>query len=238
MKRISKLIFIFLTFFINEIEAQEKQVWHLDYRADIFSRHLWRGEKLGDSPAIEPEITLLKGNFGFSIWGATTFNNSYNEIDLILNYQVLPWMNIVFYDYYNPVPDENNEYWQYKGDKMCHTLELTSNLATDNYPLSLLAGVFFYGDKDSISGKEHFSTYIEPAFNFTLAGEDLCIFVGFTPFKGYYANGFSFVNLGVSMSHAFQVASQCELPVEFTFCSNPYTKQTYFTFGIGIKTKE
>jgi hypothetical protein len=199
---------------------------------------LWRGDQLGDAPAIEPEISITKGNFGFSVWGATTFDKSYSEIDVILNYKVLPFLNISFYDYYNPVPDAENEFWKYKGDEMRHSLELTADFEKDDFPLTLLAGVFIYGDKDSIDSGERFSTYIEPAYNFNIAKKDFRLFAGFTPFGGYYANNFAFINIGATFSDSFSIGPQLELPVEITFCTNPSTNQTWFVVGVGIKNRE
>ena len=237
MKLFINLTFCFVIFLALHVSSQESDSWKIDFRTDIFSRHLWRGDQLGDAPAIEPEITLTKGKFGFSVWGATTFNNSYNEIDIILNYQVLPFLNISFYDYYNPVPDAKNEFWKYKGDEMRHSLELTADLEKDDFPLTLLAGVFIYGDKDSISNGERFSTYIEPAYNFKIAGKDFSLFTGFTPINGYYSDKFAFVNAGITFSESFAITPKLELPVEITFCTNPSTNQTWFVVGIGIKNR-
>ena len=238
MKLLLKLTFCCVAFFSLKVSAQENRQWKVDFRTDIYSRHLWRGDQLGNAPAIEPEISLTKGNFGFSIWAASTFNNSYNEIDVILNYQVLPFLNISFYDYYNPVPDAQNEFWKYKGDEKRHTVEMTADLGKDDFPLTLLAGVFLYGDKDSIDSGERFSTYIEPAYNFKIAGKDFRLFTGFTPFDGYYAGNFSFINVGATFSDAFNVTPKLELPIEITFCTNPSTNQTWFIVGIGIKNRE
>jgi len=238
MKLLLKLTFCYVAFFSLKVSAQESRQWKVDFRTDVFSRHLWRGDQLGNAPAIEPEISLTKGNFVFSVWAASTFNNSYNEIDFILNYQVLPFLNISFYDYYNPVPDAQNEFWKYKGDEMRHTVEMTADLGKDDFPLTLLAGVFLYGDKDSISSGERFSTYIEPAYNFKIAKKDFRLFAGFTPFSGYYAHNFAFINIGATFSDSFSIGTQLELPVEITFCTNPSTNQTWFIAGIGIKNKK
>ncbi|KAF0238875.1 MAG: hypothetical protein FD181_598 [Prolixibacteraceae bacterium] len=232
-----KPIFFFVSFFTLNVSAQENKHWKVDFRADLFSRHLWRGGQLGDAPAIEPEIMLTKGNFGFSVWGATTFNNSYNEIDIILNYNVLPFLNISFYDYYNPVPNSQNQFWKYKGNEMRHSLELTADLGKDDFPLTLLAGVFLYGDKDSITSNERFSTYIEPGYIFKIANQNFRLFAGFTPFNGYYAGNFAFINVGAAFSDSFAINPKLELPVEITFCTNPSTNQTWFVAGIGIKSR-
>lgn len=238
MNFILKLIFLSAAFFALNVSAQEKQPWKVDFRTDIYSRHLWRGDQLGDAPAIEPEIALTKGNFGFSIWGATTFDKSYSETDIILNYQVLPFLNISFYDYYNPVPDAENEFWKYKGNEIRHSMELTADFEKDDFPLTLLAGVFLYGDKDSVNLNERFSTYIEPGYNFKIAQMDFRLFAGFTPFGGYYSGNFDFINIGATFSDSFAVAPKLEIPVEITFCTNPSTNKTWFVVGVGIKNRE
>ncbi len=227
----------FTVLFHPKLRAQEQQSWKVDFRTDIYSRHLWRGDKLGDAPAIEPEISLSKGRFGFTIWGATTFNNSYEELDLILNYRVIPSVNISFYDYYNPVQGEENNFWHFSGDDLRHTFELTGEFEKQGFPLTVLAGVFLYGDKDREKGKEQFSTYIEPDFRFKLAGKDFNAFAGFTPFCGYYAGNFSIVNIGVSFNDSFPAGKKLEIPCEITLCTNPYTNEAWFVVGVGFKNK-
>ncbi|HCE57625.1 MAG TPA: hypothetical protein DER09_07370 [Prolixibacteraceae bacterium] len=231
---------LLLIFFISilNLPAQDKPGWKIDFRTDVYSRHLWRGDRLGDAPAIEPEISLSNNKIGFTIWGATTFDNSYEELDLILNYQVLPALNLVLYDYYNPVWGESNNFWQYSGDNLRHTIDLAGEFEKDGFPLTVLASVFLYGDKDRVADKEQFSTYIEPAYHFQLVGIDFSAFAGFTPFSGYYADNSAFVNLGFSMNHAFQITEKLEIPFELKFCTNPYTKDTRFVVGIGIKNRE
>ena len=239
-KRMRKRIFFAAVLFsvVLNVLAQEDSGWQIDFRTDVYSRHLWRGDSLGDAPAIEPEISLSKGNFGFTIWGATTFDNSYEELDLILNYQVLPSLNLVLYDYYNPVSGEENNFWNYSAEKLRHTIDLTGEFEKEGFPLTVLASVFLYGDKDRVDGKEQFSTYIEPGFHFYLAGKDFNVFAGFTPFKGYYADNFAFVNLGFAFNDSFQVGEKLEIPLEIKFCTNPYTNNTWFVVGIGIKNRE
>jgi len=235
MKQTVFLLILLLSILV--LSAQEKSGWQIDFRTDIYSRHLWRGDKLGDAPAIEPEISLTNEKFSFTIWGASTFDNSYEELDLIVNYQVLPALSITLFDYYNPVQGEKNEFWHYSGDDLRHTIELTGDFEKEGFPLTVLAGVFFYGDKDIEAGKEQFSTYIEPAYYFKLAGKDFSAFAGFTPFSGYYADNFAFINLGFSFSDSFPVGEKLEIPLDITFCTNPHTNEAWFVVGIGIKNR-
>ena len=234
-----RIFFTTVLFLVGlNVFAQENSGWQIDFRTDVYSRHLWRGDRLGDAPAIEPEISLLKGNFGFTFWGATTFDNSYEELDLILNYQVLPSLNLVLYDYYNPVPGEENNFWNYSTDNLRHTIDLTGEFEKEGFPLTVLASVFLYGDKDRVDGKEQFSTYIEPVYHFKLAGKDFSAFAGFTPFNGYYADNFAFINLGFSFNDSFPVSEKIEIPLEVKFCTNPHTNDAWFVVGIGIKNRK
>lgn len=223
---------------VSKIKGQEKQPWKADFRTDLYSRHLWRGDQLGSTPAIEPEITFSKGNFGFSLWGATTFDNSYTEIDFILNYQILPFLNISFYDYYNPDSEGENKFWKFSGEEMRHSLELTADFAKDDFPLTLLAGVFLYGDKDPLIKNERFSTYIEPGYNFKIAEKEFRLFAGFTPFNGYYAENFSFINLGATFTDSYFIGTNLEIPVKLSFITNPYTNKSWLVVAVGIKNRE
>jgi hypothetical protein len=229
------VFFAGLVFFSLNVFAQENSGWQIDFRTDIYSRHLWRGDKLGDAPAIEPEISLTNEKFSFTIWGASTFNGSYEETDLIVGCQVLPSLNLTLFDYYNPVQGESNKFWQYSGENLRHTIELTGEYEKEGFPLTILAGVFLYGDKDTEAGNEQFSTYIEPAYHFKLAGKDFSAFAGFTPFSGYYAGNFAFINLGFSFNDSFPVGEKLELPFDITFCTNPHSGEAWFVVGIGIK---
>ena len=241
-KLIKKALILFLILGLKAvlksgIAAQEKQRWQVDLCTNLYSRHLWRGDQLGNAPAIEPEITLLKGNFGISLWGATTFNNSYSEIDIILNYKVLPFMNLSFYDYYNPVQGAENKFLKYSGSELRHSFELTADFEKDDFPFSLLAGVFLYGDKDSLTTKERFSTYIEPGYKIKIIKPDLYLFAAFTPFEGYYAKNFAFINLGATLSESFFIGKKIELPAKLSFCGNPYTNKTWLVLAVGIKNR-
>lgn len=94
----------------------------------IQSRHVWRGETLGTASAIEPSVTFSASRFSFNIWASVTTNNSYSEIDLIPSYQFNKFQ-LSLLDYYNPVPEENNQYLNFQEGRNRHSIELTA----DNY---------------------------------------------------------------------------------------------------------
>jgi len=85
---------------------------------------------------------------------------------------------------------------------------------------------------------QRFSTYIEPGYNFTIAQKEFRLFAGLTPFCGYYAGKFAFINIGATFSDSFSVAPKLDLPVEISFCTNPYTNKTWFVVAVGIKNSQ
>lgn len=217
--------------------AQNSKAIQLNYEAYLFSRHYWRGSILGDAPTIEPQIGIQTGNFSFSVWGASTLNNSYNEVDLIASYNVLPSLSITLYDYYNPVADGENNYFNFSNNDLRHTIDWVVDFSHEKFPIELLGGVFLFGDKDSITGKEKYSTYIEPRYRLTLQNKEIKLFAGFTPFAGFYAPKTAFVNVGVSISESFNLSSRFEIPVEFAFFTNSTSKSAFFTVSAGITNR-
>lgn len=210
----------------------------VDYGVSLLSRHSWRGTVLGNAPTIEPEVSVTKNKFSLGLWSAAAFNSSYEEIDIIASYSLLPSLNLTIWDYYNPVDGKSNNYLNYKQEDLRHTIEFTAEYDNDNSHFGFLGGVFLYGDADSATMKERFSTYLEPRFNFALAGVDFGIFAGITPFAGYYADKTAFINTGIKVEDCISINQRFEMPVQFLFFVNPYTKEASFSVSAGIYTKQ
>jgi len=230
-------IFFLLIALCSGSYAQNIKSTQLDYEVYMYSSHYWRGAILGDAPTIEPQIGLQTGNFNFSVWGASSLNNSYNEVDLIASYNVLPSLSITLYDYYNPVPEGENNYFNFSNKDLRHTLDWVVDFSDEKFPIELLGSVFLFGDKDSITGKEKYSTYIEPRYRLVLQNKEIRFFAGFTPFASYYASKAAFINVGVSISESFPLSSRFELPLEFSFFTNPTTKGAFFTISAGLANR-
>lgn len=224
-----------ISLFLLAFSVSAFSQWTVSEAELIFqSRHIWRGTKLGDAPAIEPSATVSKGNFSFNFWAAQTLNDSYTEIDLIPSYQVGE-IAFTLFDYYVPEKGESNSFLNFKEGEGCHTLELSlDNYSGEKCPLKWMVGTFFAGDKNEETGKTFYSTYVELKYPFSVLKIDAEPFVGLTPFKGYYADKFAFINSGLALSKEIKLAKKLVCPLNLTYTYNPYTDDHFVTFGFGI----
>jgi hypothetical protein len=205
-----------------------------DAEITLQSRHIWRGSKLGDAPAIEPSITVSKGNFSLNFWAAKTLNKSYSEIDLIPSYQVGE-ITLSLYDYYVPEIGENNSFVNFRNGENRHTLEFSvDNYSGEKSKFKWMVGTFLTCDKNESTGNPFFSTYLEFKYPFSVLGIDAEPLVGLTPFSGYYADEFAFVNSGLALSKEIKLAKNVVCPLNLTYAYNPYSANHFVTFGFGL----
>jgi hypothetical protein len=224
------ILIIFLTFSLysyGQFRFSEAEI--------IFqSRHVWRGDKLGTAPAIEPSVTFSGARFSINAWASVTTNNSYSEIDLIPSYQFNEF-SVTLLDYYNPIPGESNSYFNFQDSLNRHSLELTvDNYSIENRRLKWMIGTFLLGDTNEETGNPYFSTYIEVKYPFAVFTIETEPFVGLTPFPGYYADHFAIINTGLSFSKEINLKLPFSIPLKLSFISNPYTKQSFVIFAAGI----
>ena len=198
------------------------------------SRHVWRGSQLGDAIAIEPSATVTSGRFSFNFWAARTTNNSYSEIDLIPSYSFNHFTFTVF-DYYNPVPGENNQYLNFQEGKNRHSVELSlDNYSIGKQRFKWMIGTFVLGDKNIETDNLFFSTYLEFKYPFSVFGIETEPFAGLTPFCGYYADKFAVINTGISFGKELDLELPFSIPLSLSFIANPHTKQSFVIFAGGI----
>jgi hypothetical protein len=200
----------------------------------LMNRHHWRGSQFGDAMAIEPSVTISSGGFSFNVWSALTPNNSYSEVDLIPSYSFKNY-TVTLFDYYNPIPGEDNQYLNFTEEKNRHSLELAlDNYMAEKQRLKWMIGTFMFGDKNEETGKPYYSTYIELKYPFSFWILEAEPFVGLTPFKGLYADKFAVINTGVSISKELDFKLPFSIPLSLSFISNPYAKQGFVIFAGGI----
>jgi len=200
----------------------------------VQSRHVWRGEKLGTAPAIEPSVTFSASRFSFNVWASVTTNNSYSEVDLIPAYQFNKFQ-ITLLNYYNPVPGKNNRYLNFQEGKSRHSFELTlDNYYVDKQRFKWMLGTFLLGDKNEKNGNPFYSTYLEFKYPFSFLKIDVDPFVGLTPFKGYYAEKPAVINSGISLSKNFKISSTLSIPINAIYIFNPSQNNHLFVIASGI----
>ena len=222
------IVFLLLTLSVSG----QKLKWEAEVM--LQSRHLWRGSQLGDAVAVEPSVTIGSGRFSFNIWAARTTNNSYSEIDLIPSWQFNE-LSLTLLDYYNPVPGESNQFFNFQKDMNRHSLELTlDNYSVEKRRFKWLVGTFLLGDRNELTGRPFYSTYLEIKYPFTVLSIDTEPFAGLTPFRGYYADNFAVINTGISFGKELDFKLPFTIPLELSFIFNPYTSQRFVTFAAGI----
>lgn len=221
---------LFLTFAVSAFS----QFTISEAEITLQSRHIWRGTRLGTAPMLEPSVTVSNKNFSFNVWAAKTLNNSYSEVDLIPSYQIGD-LTFSLLDYYVPKIGENSSFLKFKEGESCHTLEFTlDNYSGEESKFKWMVGTFFAGDKNEETGKTFFSTYVEFKYLFSFLNIDAEPFVGLTPFKGYYADKFAFINSGLVLSKEVKLSSKLVCPLDLTYTYNPYADHHFLTFGFGL----
>lgn len=236
MKRFFALSFCFIVYCTSwaQVESSRSKL-KLSSKLDLHSSHLWRGFKNGNSLSIQPTVAVSNESLNFGAWAAYASNDSYFEIDLFAEYT---YKSVTFslYDYYCPTATQINGFLEFRKHQTRHTLDAMINWNPRKVPFRVLASTFVLGDDISPkTGNQAYSTYIEPAFVWNYKKISGDVLFGFTPFKGYYAQNFSFVNLGTSISYKMKIG-RFELPIQAKGSYNPALKLSWYSIGITISS--
>lgn len=243
-----------LTFiFCGIISAQELlndstgSAINLNVGSDIVSRYIWRGTDYGDSPAIQPTLSVSAYNFEIGCWGSIATNSFYEEIDLYAKY-TLKNFSLIFTDYYIPsvngTPSSpDTRYFTYDDETTAHSFEGSLLYkGGESFPVWLLGGVFFYGndkrwgydaEKDS-TNQTYYSSYFEAGYTFSIKQNSADLFIGFTPDAGAYGNTMGIINIGVTGYRKIKITDDFELPVKGSLIFNPQSSNVFFAFGITL----
>jgi hypothetical protein len=229
MKRLLTGLFMLAAF--NVLAQKDISV---EFQADIFSRHYWRGFVFGNTPAIEPQVTLSVNRFSFNLWAAQTINDSYTEIDLIPSYSFGNF-TVSFLDYYNPVQDETNRFFDFSREMNRHSGELMlSYNGEGKLPLRLMAATFLYADRHIETERHMYSTYLEAALPFAMAGTEAEFSVGVSPWESFYSERFAMVHAGFTISDHIEAGAGVTLPYRLSLFANPSTSEAWVIFSFGF----
>ncbi len=231
---------------INENDSNKTNL-KFTIGSDIVSRFIWRGIDYGNSPAIQPSFSLTTHKFEVGCWGSTATNSNYTEIDLYAKYTINK-IAFIITDYFVPTINggtnrTDNRFFNFNDKTTSHTIEASLAFKGDEkFPLSLLCGVYFYGNdkrwgynilKDSTE-KTYFSTYAEAAYTFSFQENTVDVFIGITPSAGAYGNKFGVVNVGIAGNRKIKISENFELPIKASIIFNPLTSNAFFVFGITL----
>ena len=219
----------------------------LNIGTDIMSRFIWRGSDYGNSPSIEPTLSLSLSNFEVGCWSSIATSSFYKEIDMYAKYTYKS-VSFLFTDYYVPLVNNTPaspdiRYFNYDDKKTAHYFEGSLIYkGGNNFPLWLLGGIFLYGNdkrwgynvqKDSLC-KTYYSSYLEAGYTFNIKENSADLFVGFTPSAGAYGNTMGVVNIGITGYRKIRFSKDLELPVKASLIFNPQKSDIFFAFGITL----
>jgi len=229
--------FYFISLGVNAQEKQKQTDYNFNINADFVSRYIWRGQKLSETPAIQPGMSFSYKNLIIGTWASYSFGNEpIQEIDLFLSYQTGVF-TFTLNDYFflnNSLTDYVN-YFDWNKNSTQHWLEAIVEISgINNLPVNLLAGVFIAGADVDNDINPQYSTYIELSYDFKVKNIENQIFAGFTPFKGYYSDAFDFVNIGFKTTKSIPITEKFSLPVSGALIINPANRNIMFQAVISI----
>jgi hypothetical protein len=228
-----------LTLFANK-EADSKDVKTLNITVDTYSKHQWRGFFSGETPTFEPSATFGLGKWSVGVWTATTFDNSYQEVDLYAIYSHKNF-SLGFFNYFDPSGNflESN-YLEFEKGKTEHLYSIDASytlpvLAPVKFTLSTLIG----GNDVDPQGDFSYSTYFEPSYVHSFGKFSIKGAIGAALNKSMYnghSENFSIVNTLVKAQYRFTIKEKYHFPVHATTVYNPFADKFVFTAGVSFST--
>jgi len=231
----------------------------LNLGADLVTRYIWRGQNYGNSPAIQPTLSLNAFGFSIGAWGSyalsrytfqvndsVSVQDNYSEIDLFISYHY-SFFTLLLTDYYVPIPIDTlpgADYFNWNNNTTWHTLELSLILdGPEKFPIEFIASTLLYGadkgtDTTGVYGQgstNNFSTYFELSYPFQVKGFTIKPFIGGIPFgSAWYGPKAGINNVGVHVTKEIPISKKYSLPVQGKLVFNPLSKKAYLVFILSI----
>lgn len=203
--------------------------------ADVVNQYIWRGQDLGDV-SLQPTLGIAYKGLSLTAWGSVGLSdpNDTKEFDLTAAWQV-GGFHIGVTDYWFNTPNER--YFDYAAHSTSHVFE--ANVGYDFGPLALNWYTNFAGnDGVNNSGDRAYSSYLEAAVPFSLAGCQWTATVGAVPYAtSLYAeaNGFAVTNVSVKATKDIRVTDSFSIPVFAGIATNPSSEKAWLLFGFTLK---
>ena len=205
--------------------------------ADVVNQYIWRGQDLGNV-SVQPTLGIGIKGFSLSAWGSVGLSDPTDtkEFDLTASYSV-GGFNIGITDYwFNAGLDPENRYFMYNAHSTNHVFE--GNIGYDFGVASLQWYTNFAGnDGTNKDGKRAYSSYVELAVPFSLAGVDWTATAGAVPFATsfYGTTGFAVTNLSVRATKDIKVTDSFSIPIFGQVVGNPCSQHAYLVFGFTLQ---
>ena len=240
----SLLLVSAITIAQEDIPQKESKL-NFDLGADIMSRYVWRGIDYGQSPSIQPSMSLSYSAFEFGVWSAYATNGfRIQELDFYLTSNLGELFSVTITDYFFPNEEmSDNKFFEYQNGKTGHVGELIlSYNGTKKLPLSIMAGTVLYGNDiignysatDTLNTNLNYSIYIELGYSGSIGKTTFSTFLGITTHNGLYGSDFGVVNLGVTGTRELPLSKTFALPLSCSFIFNPQMQNVFMVFGITL----
>jgi uncharacterized protein (TIGR02001 family) len=214
--------------------AAENDTLDMHVGVDLFSRYVWRGSDIGDSPSIQPALSMAGYGFELGAWSAYPFSSESSdddEIDFWLSYARElnngVSVTLIVTDYYYP----NSGIGFSKAD--AHTLETgLSVTGVKGFPITVSGYV-------NVSNDDGHNTYFELDYPASVDDIDLRFFFGFAGGSeknpAYYGTeGINVINMGISATRDMEITERFTLPLTGSMIYNPRAEVAYVVVGVSF----
>ena len=205
---------------------------------DVVYPYLWRGLALNSlsKVAVQPYISYAAtSKLTLGVWGTTNLTNdatpnneSYNEFDWYVSYQIAPVAKVMVSDYYASSPTTYRaRYFTYdKTSTQALDLSVLLNFSSKGVPLDFQWNTLVAGNdqKTDSSGDRNYSSYSEIGYTFAALakGFDVRAFAGAVVSSSsyYVTDKFKFTNVGLNASKSVKFSDSFSLPIFVRYAYN------------------
>ena len=212
MKKFYLSVTVTLLFISSAMHAiAQNNTWKTG--ADLVSNYIWRGQKFGSGPALQPKLEFNSGSFKIGGWGSYCFSqDEAPETDLYMSLNTGSGFSLTCTDYYFPgTPIFNGN---------SHFFEPMASFEKGKFRI---LGAYMLGHETS-------DLYLEAGLS---AGSvNLTLGAG----EGQYTkNGkFNACNVGIGTTGEIKINDSFSIPLSGTLFLNPSSEQLYIVFSISI----
>lgn len=217
------------------LHAGARQRVEATIAADAVSQYIWRGQELGQV-SLQPTLGLAYKGLSLTAWGSVGLSDPADtkELDMTVAY-TFKHFHVGVTDYWFNRPNER--YFVYDADKTSHVFE--ANVGYDFQFMQLNAYTNF-GGNDGLNkhGNNAYSTYLEAAVPFSMAGLAWTATAGAVPYATTFyskADGFAVTNLSLRAQKDVAVSTSFTLPLFAQLTLNPSAGKTYLVVGLTLR---
>ena len=188
----------------------------LSVKADFVSSYVWRGMKIGNGPAVQPDVAFKTGGLTIDVWGNCNFSDEdAYETDLSASYKIiiskLFFVKVLFLDVYTPDSLEAGYF-----NKNRHSFEPRVFLNINKFTISGACKLH----RNPVDGvyKDAYDKYFEADY---LVKNNINLFIGAGTEMYTTGDDFNVCNIGFSVDKKILVTDTFSIPFSVLAALNP-----------------